>query len=252
MAWGKKKKEQEREQVQEQDRDDDGVLVDADDSTHTMTDGGDAAIDLAEADAVAPAQDAEGEGGAGDDDSPVDPESVRQMTEIQREQEFAAKKGWHRLGRFFLEVTKPLSDELKLQIGKSQCEAMMEIDRLKQELKAYTSDMKGKIETLQSAAIEAAKKILHGEHVENGHFPAFFDPATKERVYYDMTKAEEVKRIEARREDYQLRLSDIETGEPPVDGAEPTAEIDPQASETEPQPETSTGEWREGADGVQA
>lgn len=162
-------------------------------------------------------------------------ESVRQMTEIEQEQKIAQDKGWHRLGRYFLEVTRPISDELNLTYAKSQCEALMEIEKIELEKKAANSDFKSRIESLQSIAIEAAKKFLHGEHVENGHFPAFFDPQTRERVYYDPAKDEEVKRMEARREDYQMR---IET----PDGAAAPAEGTAEATETPAEPSNETAE----------
>lgn len=160
-------------------------------------------------------------------EAPVNQESVRQMREIDQEQAIAAAKGWARLGKFFLEITRPLDDATKLVVGKAQSEAMMEIGRLELEKKAFNADIKGKIDTLQAAAIEAAKKILHGEEVENGHYPAFFDPATRERVYYDIAKDEEIKRIEARAEDLQMRMDD-----PPV----PSAETPPASGENQ---------WRE-------
>lgn len=182
---------------------------------------------------AAPEGDSGDDGDDEDDDDDIDPESVRQMREIDQETFIARKFGWHRLGKKFLEVTKPLSDDIKLQISKAQSEAMMEIERIELQKKAAMSDFKSRIETLQSAAIEAAKKILHGEHTENGHFPVFFDPRTNERVYYDPKVCEEVKRVPAKPEDYQMRFPATETEGAPASGAPelPAAEASNQGEE---------------------
>lgn len=108
----------------------------------------------------------------------------------------------------------------------------MQIEKIEMEKKAAMSDYKSRIEALQAAAIESAKKILHGENTDNIHCPAFFDPVTKERVYYDIVKGEEIKRMEARREDYQMKMSEAEQPPASTEPEKPNTDGDAAPSDT--------------------
>lgn len=127
-------------------------------------------------------------------------------SEYEQEVAIAEARGWHRLGRFFLEVTRSLPDEEIASIAKAQAKVLMQIEELELEKKEFNAEIKRRIDTLQGAAIESAKKISKGEHVDNCHLPAFLDPATKERVWFDPKKNEEVKREPAKKEDLQGKL----------------------------------------------
>lgn len=133
-------------------------------------------------------------------------ESVKQMREIDQETAIATEKGWHRVGRFYLKITSPLGEEELAADAKSLAAVLREIENEEEDKKTYNDAANKKIKRLMAAAMETAKRVNEGNYEDEKYLPAFFDPATKERVYFDPEANEEVKRVPALPEDYQLKI----------------------------------------------
>lgn len=125
---------------------------------------------------------------------------------VEKEQQIAKKKGWHRLGVQNVNVILPLTNAEKLGLGEKQSNALMQMQQLEWEKKEYDDDMKGQIKQLQNDAFDAARELKHGHKIINSDLSCFLDNETQERVYIDLETDEEVKREPMRDEDRQMRL----------------------------------------------
>jgi len=125
---------------------------------------------------------------------------------IEKEQELAHERGWHRLGIKSVDVKVALTNAEKLELGERQSDSLMQMQKLELEKKEFDDDIKGQIKQLHNNAFEAAKDLKLGHKIQNLDLPCFVDSDQQERVYVNLETEEEMKREPMQEGDRQLPL----------------------------------------------
>ncbi len=124
----------------------------------------------------------------------------------QKEIKTAKETGYHRIGKFDVEVKKVLSGDEKIELGKKHCELLFEIEDLLTKKKRFDDSVKGEIAVKTQESREAARMIYNGYRFETVNLPCFLDVDQQERVYINTDTGEEILREPMREEDRQLNL----------------------------------------------
>jgi len=124
----------------------------------------------------------------------------------KKEIEIAQENGWYRLGDSECSINLPISDVEKIDLGKQLSHALCQIERLREELSVFKSQIKERKEPYQEIVEQISPILETGKRADKAIFPLFLDSKNKVCHWVNVETGEIVNSRPSSANDVQMRL----------------------------------------------
>lgn len=125
------------------------------------------------------------------------------LSDKQKQINYAKENGFHCLGACDIDVEYPLTADEKINLGKTQSEYLIEIEKLQSECDKIKREYKNKVEAMSTIVSRSSEILKRGSKIINEKLPCFLDPKKNKKHFVNLSTGEIVESREATESDRQ-------------------------------------------------